>query len=222
MLEEGVFDLDKHGKHWTIPTPTTIIATANPIQSKWAGPDTVSNDEISMLKTLLDRFQQIYIFRDKMDDNQRNAFVNTLSKTRRSKRQHNYNFLRKYLVYASSIQIKRVTHEAEFMLNEFWNSGKKQETLTNRDYIAIFNIANAQAKLQLKDIVDEEIAEQTMEIFNLMRSHYGEVIKTIINPKIVTYNRFLDILQDNKAGVSIRELCREHVMKSTDKRIPWY
>jgi MoxR-like ATPase len=30
VLEEGILDIDKHGRHWTIQSPTTIIATANP------------------------------------------------------------------------------------------------------------------------------------------------------------------------------------------------
>ena len=67
VLEEGIIPLNKHGTHMIIQSPTTIIATANPTQSTWNDSQKVSNDEIPMLRTLLDRFDQIYPFRDNMD-----------------------------------------------------------------------------------------------------------------------------------------------------------
>ncbi len=133
VLEEGILDVDKHGRHWTISAPTTIIATANPIQSRWTNPEVISNDEINMLKTLLDRFQQTYAFRDNMSDEQINYFINQMSAIRKRK-PHNYNFLRKYLIYASSIEVKIITPEAENMINEFWKAAKANDKLSMRMY----------------------------------------------------------------------------------------
>ncbi len=47
-----------------------------------------------------------------------------------------------------------------------------------------------------------------MESVQLMMVQYGETIKATTTPKVVTYNKFLEILQNNKAGVVINELCR--------------
>ena len=206
VLEEGILEIDKHGRHWTIPSPTTIVASANPIQSRWTNRDVISKDEINMLKTLLDRFQQTYVFRDDMSNEQADKFVNQMS-TIRKRKPHNYNFLRKYLIYASTIKVKTITPEAEYMINEFWKSAKAQETLTMRMYGGLFSIAEAQAKLHLKDVVDEEIAKQTMESVQLMMIQHGQTVMAKSSPRDITYNKLLEILQNNKAGVVIKSLC---------------
>ena len=196
VLEEAIIDLDKHGRHWTVPSPTTIIATANPINSKWVDKQIASNNEINMIKTLLDRFQQIYAFRDSMEEEQINGFLSRMSAIRKRK-PHNYNYLRKYLIHATSIKVRTITPEVENMLNEFWKAGKLKGVLGMRMYFGIFSIAEAQAKLHLKDTVDEEIATQTMESVELMMVQYGETIKATTTPKIITYKKFLEILQNS-------------------------
>ena len=207
VLEEAIIDLDKHGRHWTVPSPTTIIATANPINSKWVDKQIASNNEINMIKTLLDRFQQIYAFRDSMEEEQINGFLSRMSAIRKRK-PHNYNYLRKYLIHATSIKVRTITPEVENMLNEFWKAGKLKGVLSMRMYFGIFSIAEAQAKLHLKDTVDEEIATQTMESVELMMVQYGETIKATTTPKIITYKKFLEILQSSTIGIDIRELCK--------------
>jgi len=213
VLEEGILDIDKHGRHWTIPAPTTIIATANPIQSRWTNREVISKDEINMLKTLQDRFQQTYVFRDNMSKEQTDNFVNQMSAIRKRKR-HNYNFLRKYLIYASTIEVNTITPEAQYMLNEFWKGAKLQETLSMRMYGGLFSIAEAQAKLYLKHTIDEEIAKEIMESVQLMMIQHGQTIKATTNPKVVTYNKFLEILQKNKIGIAIKSLCEKACKES--------
>jgi MoxR-like ATPase len=219
VLEEGILDIDKHGRHWTIQSPTTIIATANPIQSKWSNSEVVSNDEINMLKTLLDRFQQVYIFRDNMNEKEIDSFVAQMS-TIKNRRRHNYNFLRKYLIYVSGINVRSIIPEAEYMLNEFWKTAKLKKLMGIRGLLAIFSVAEAQAKLHLKDTINEEIANQTMEVFKLMLVQYGEMITTATSPKTMTYNKFLEILQNNKVGVSTKLLCQ--IACHEDKQIAAY
>ena len=63
VLEEGKFTKGAYGIFHDISAPTTIIATANPIQYFWTNKQKISNDEIWMVKPLLDRFDQIYSFR---------------------------------------------------------------------------------------------------------------------------------------------------------------
>ena len=94
------------------------------------------------------------------------------------------------------------------MLNQFWIHAKVQRTLTIRGYNALFRIAEAQAKLQLKNEVDAEIATQTMESVQLMMVQDDQTIKKIKNPRDMTFDAFLAILQDNKGPVEIKELCK--------------
>ena len=211
VLQEGILDIDKHGRHFMIPAPTTIIATANPIHSRWTERGVISNDEVNILKTLLDRFQQIYGFRDDMDEKQTSDFTKQMSILRKRK-PHNYNYLRKFLVYASAVKTS-ITPEAEFMLNEFWKKAKIQRTLSIRMYRGLLNIAEAQAKIQLLDMVDSETVRKLMESVRLMMVQYGQTIKMPSNPKDVTYEKCVEILQDNSTGIAIRELfeiaCKE-------------
>ena len=153
---------------------------------------------------MLDRFDQIYPFRDNMDVDQTKNLSEQMNIIRK-RRPHNYNFLKKYLIYARSLEVK-ITPEAEFMLNQFWIHAKVQRTLTIRGYNALFRIAEAQAKLQLKNEVDADIATQTTESFQLMKVQYDQTIQTIKNPRDTTFDAFLGILEDTKGPIEIKEL----------------
>ena len=105
-LEDREFDIEKYGRHYKVPAPTTIIATANPIGSSWQDKKIISFDQVSMVGKLLDRFKQIYIFRDGMNEEQDiDEFTERLSIINERK-PHNYNFLTGYLIHASNIKIK--------------------------------------------------------------------------------------------------------------------
>ena len=120
---------------------------------------------------------------------------------------HNYNFLRKYLLYARTLE-PVLTSEAEDMLNCFWKKAKIEGTMTNRSYDSIFRIAEAQAKLSLKTEIDYEVARESMESFQLMMVQYGKTIDLVDSPRNVTYRAFLNILKNTHFPISIRELCR--------------
>ena len=93
------------------------------------------------------------------------------------------------------------------MLNHFWIHPKKR-TLSIRGYNALFRIAEAQAKLQLKNEVDADIATQTMESVKLMMVQYDQTIQTIKNPRDTTFDAFLGILEDTQGPIEIKELCK--------------
>ena len=205
VLQDREFDLDKYGRHFKIQAHTTIIATANPIGLRWSDRERISNDEVPMIKKLLDRFLQIYAFRDDMSEKQTHEFTKQMSIIRK-RRPHNYNFLRGYLIYASQIKIRTITPEAEFMLNDFWEKARAKGKLSIRMFKGIFSIAEAQAKLQLKDVVDSKIAEQTMESVRLMMVQYGETVKSTADPRELTYSKCLEILRESKIGITVRSL----------------
>lgn len=134
------------------------------------------------------------IFRDDMSKEQTNNFVNQMSAIRKRK-PHNYNLLRKYLIYASTIEVRTITPEAEYMLNEFRKGARAQETLTMRMYGGLFSISEAQAKLYLKNTIDEEIAKQTMESVQLMIVQHGQTIKVTLK-----YQSFLLTISNGTRG----------------------
>jgi DNA replicative helicase MCM subunit Mcm2 (Cdc46/Mcm family) len=94
------------------------------------------------------------------------------------------------------------------MLNKFWAQQDAGGLMNNRFYNAIFKIAEAEAKLQLTDKINEEIATQTMESIRLMLLQYAENVRVVAKPSEITLRKFSDILENTKAGVVIHELCR--------------
>jgi DNA replicative helicase MCM subunit Mcm2 (Cdc46/Mcm family) len=177
IAEEGRCTVDKYGTHFEIDAPTTIIATANPLNQTWNKGYNISKDEIPLLKPLLDRCDQVYGPIDFQSENEIAEF--TVQKTRvRNRPSHNYKFLRKLLVYAKTIQPVMST-DVEYRLNQFWRKGKVQGAVTTRTYDSIFRIAEAQARLNLTDEVTDDIATQAMDLISLMLLQYGKVVQTI-------------------------------------------
>jgi hypothetical protein len=75
-------------------------------------------------------------------------------------------------------------------------------------FILDFRVAEATAKLNLNEEVDDEIVEQTMDSLSIMWSQYGQIVKTIESPKEIAYHRFLNILKQNQAAMSVDEIVR--------------
>jgi len=215
VLEEGVINLDKMGRRYVIPAATTIIATANPIGGKWNNNQVATKEEIELKKSLMDRFPQIYTFRDSMDENQTNDFVKEMSAIRRRK-PHKNKFLRKYLIHASNIKDVTFTKSAEWKLNQFWAKAKAKGLLSIRMYYGLFKIAEAQAKLQLRNIVDDEIVDQVIEDVQLMMIQYGETVEQFIGPHELALNTFLEVLRETHSPMTLESIC-ERAIKKNDR-----
>ena len=206
ILEEGHTTLDKYGRHYEIDSPTTIIATANPNGISWRT-NIVSKDDIPIVKNLLDRFDQVYEFRDNQSETEIKEYTKRKTILRKRKN-HNYNFLKKYLIYIKSNIHPKITENTENRLNQFWVNSKTQGVATNRSYDSIFRIAEAQAKLNFSNEIDDEIANEVMDSLSLMYIQYGKVIEKTINPRDITVNSFFNILKQTDAGFSLSELCK--------------
>jgi hypothetical protein len=207
IMQDGLIYLDKFGKRYTIPAPTTIVATLNPAGGKWDDPNVANTEEFKLKRSLVDRFSQIYTTRDNMNKEQIDDFISKMDDINK-RRPYNYNFLRKYLIHASSIKDVTFTNDARGLLNKYWKTGKLKNSLTIRMYKSLYKIAEAQAKLQLKNIVDEVIALQTIDDFDDMMKQYDKAVGTILGPQEVAYKICLDILKESDAGMTIEEMCR--------------
>ena len=60
------------------------------------------------------------------------------------------------------------------MLNQFWINAKNDGLATNRTYDSLFRLAVAQARLNLSNIINEEIVTQVMNSLSLMWSQVPE------------------------------------------------
>jgi replicative DNA helicase Mcm len=205
IAEEGRCTIDKYGLHLEIDSPTTIIATANPYNQTWSG-FKMNKDEIPSLKTFLDRCDQIYGFKDAPSEEEIRDYPKKKTAIR-NRRNHNYNFLRKVLMYMKTVNPK-FTAEATEMLNQFWINAKNDGLATNRTYDSLFRMAVAQSRLNLSDVINEEIVTQVMNSLSLMWSQYGKEAKIMMSPRVLTYQTFYRVLQVTESGMTISELCK--------------
>ncbi len=203
VMEEGKVVVDKYGQHFELDSPTTIIATCNPKATDWKnGLPTINNDEFPIMDSLLDRFDQKIVFVD-MGTNENQIRDYAEFKTEQEKKKpHNYNYLRKYLKYASSIS-PVFSLEASELLNEFWIGLKLTGEDSNRSWNRIRRIAEAHARLHLKEVVDVEIAKEVMKHYGIMVAEYGKVIQVVENPRDIAIREILSIVENCK-GTSRR------------------
>jgi MoxR-like ATPase len=207
IMEKSGFPFDKMGLRCFIPAPTTIIATANPIGGKWNNPQVATKEELNLKLSFIDRFTQVYATRDNMEGEQIENFVSEMDMIMNERRPYNYNFLRKYLIYASSIKDVIFTKEARYLFKRFWAEGKAKGSLSVRMFKGLYKIAEAQAKLQLKTVVDAEIANQVIEDMRLIMVQYGQIIGEIVGPKAITIKTYQEVLKKTKTGMTIEAIC---------------
>lgn len=106
IMEEGYFFLLKYGKNRPIEARVTVLATMNPQDIIYNNRTTLTKDEITILKPLLDRFDQMYVFLDNRTEDEDRTYADRRAEDIIKHQHHNYNFLSKYLLYAKTIQPK--------------------------------------------------------------------------------------------------------------------
>jgi len=128
VMEEGEIVVNKYGKHYTIESPTTIIATANPKNNTWKNPGKIGLDEIPFEYIMLSRFDLVLIFTDITDEQAIRDFAYLKTSYDEKHIEHNYNFLEKYIDHARTFN-PSLSDEAKSILNEFWVSLKKKMSI---------------------------------------------------------------------------------------------
>jgi hypothetical protein len=155
----------------------------------------------------LDRCDQIYGFSDAPSKEE--VVEYSKQKTSRRKRKpHNYNFLGKLLTCTKTSINPKLTDDAEERLNKFWIKAKIEGVATNRTYDSIFRLAKAQAKLNLSNEINDDIATQIMGSISMMLSQYSQMVETIESPRDITCRAFFYTLRHAKACLSVYELCK--------------
>jgi len=187
-----------------IPAPTSIIMTLNQSGTEWRNPDKIDIDEIQMLRALTDRVDQILISRDRRTKQERLTYAEAKRQIV-MKRPHNYNFLTKYLLHGSTIQ-PRFTPAAEDLLNSFWKDMDKMEIGGgNRNLDSIYRIAEAHARLHLSDVVNLEIAKETLEHYKLLLLDFGKVIVVTEDPRKTAVDSITKVIKRTPVSITFEE-----------------
>lgn len=210
VMEEGAFRLVKYGKDKPIKATPTVIATMNPQDIAYKNRTTLSKDEITMLKPLQDRFDQIYVFLDNRMEHEDREFSDKHLTNITKNFKYNYDFLSKYLLFAKTLKVTMTEH-AKSMIGEFWVSNRRDKTLAmgNRALEALVRLCEATAKLRLKTVVDESIVIEVQEFYKAMLEQQGKFVKTIEDPRIVATNALIEHVRTVQCTITFKELIKK-------------
>jgi replicative DNA helicase Mcm len=209
VMDEGMIDMTTFAKEFHIAAPTTVIASANPVNNKWMDRDKnqkIDLKEIPFSSIMLSRFDIIIPFRDTStkEDDWKYADAKTSYDERHIK--HNYNFLRKLIEYVKTID-PTITEQARGILNNFYVEIKGQGNFASspRTLDAIHRIAKAFARMNLSSIVDDKIAIKTIEFMNCMLNDFHSAIYLVPDPFSKSYEETIKVIQHTKAPIDLVE-----------------
>ncbi|AIF84584.1 putative ATPase involved in replication control, Cdc46/Mcm family [Candidatus Nitrososphaera evergladensis SR1] len=208
VMEEGDFTIDKYGIRQEIDSPTTIIATCNPIGSTWNSDHSIDMSEIPVKKEVLDRFDQKFVFRDFVTEESMRDYADAKMDYDERHIEHNYNFLRKYIAHAKTIY-PTFTTEAREMLKEYWISLRSTGRATNRNLDALFRLSSAYARLHLETVVDKELVIELMEYYTTMLAEQGQLAETVrADPIEVAFKEIVKVVENAKKPIEFVEAAR--------------
>jgi replicative DNA helicase Mcm len=125
VMQEGIFTINKFGINATIRSPTTIIASANPIgTAKWDyGAGRVDFEDIPAMKPIIDRFDMIFVLRSNRENEDANlAYAYKKMELLESDRVPKYySYLKRHILLSKRFN-PRISQEAKTMFSNFYKS----------------------------------------------------------------------------------------------------
>lgn len=148
----------------TLKCETNVLAIANPKYKVWDKMQTIGN-QIEISKSLLNRFDLIYIFKSKTRYDEIEEGLEKIYSTFfegsdiEEEQKVSYDFMKKYLSYAKTLNptmSKAVLERCKFFFQKILDKSKSGAIpLTYRQAVSFFKIAKASAKLRLKPKVED-------------------------------------------------------------------
>jgi len=179
-MSRGYITISKAGIHATLNTRTTVIAAANPKYGKW-NENLAPADQIDLPPTIFDRFDAILVIRDIPDEEEDRRLANfilerkSMSEAEMMKGTIPPELLRKYVLYARKYIEPRLSKEAKEILADYYvkirQKAKKVEgflrvPLSARQLEAVLRLAEAHARMHLRDEITVEDAKRAIELHN--------------------------------------------------------
>ena len=172
-LEQQTVSIAKAGIMATLNTRCSVLAAANPKFGRFDRYKSVA-DQIDLPSPILSRFDLTFVIEDRPNVEKDRALAQHILKIHQSSNvdyEIEPELLRKYIAYARKNINPKLTDEATKVLEEFYVSvrsgGVEEDTpvpITARQLEAIIRLAEASAKLQLKDKVEASDAHRAINL----------------------------------------------------------
>lgn len=169
----------------TLPAKTAVLAAANPQLGRF-DPMRSIIEQIKIPETLMSRFDLKFALRDVPERSSDERIVTHILHSRTEpdtvKPIVDTDLFRKYIAYAKmkcpSIQL---SEDAKKMLKEFYvdmrnknlTEGSHAVAITLRQFEALIRLAQASAKIKLKDYADQEDAQRAIELMKFSLRQLG-------------------------------------------------
>ena len=233
VLLHNTISVAKGGIIATLNARTSILAAANPKLGRYEGRLTVA-ENINIPVVILSRFDLIFVERDEPDKELDLQLADHILNVHRRggpvMPPIPPEILRKYVSYARSKVYPRLSEEAAEHLKQFYLKMREASqgaegspiAITPRQLEALIRIAEARARVALRDIVTREDAEAAIRIMRKSLQAVGAVqegevvdIDTImtgkpaaLRDKLVTVMRAVEELQREYGEADVEELYR--------------
>ena len=172
-LEQQTVSIAKAGIMATLNSRCSVLAAANPKFGRFDSYKVLA-EQIDLPAPIISRFDLIFVVEDKPSREGDSKLAEHILKIHQSNTvdyEIEPELLRKYIAYARKNSNPVLTDEANTVLKEFYvntrNSNTEEQApvpITARQLEAIIRLAEASAKIKLKDTVDKEDAEKAVRL----------------------------------------------------------
>ena len=172
-LEQQTVSIAKAGIMATLNSRCSVLAAANPKFGRFDKYKILA-EQIDLPAPIISRFDLIFVIEDKPSrsgDKELAEHILKIHKENTVDYEIEPELLRKYIAYARKNVNPKLTDEANTILQEFYvntrNSNPEEQgpvPITARQLEAIIRLAEASAKIKLKDTVDKEDAEKAVRL----------------------------------------------------------
>lgn len=172
-LEQQTVSIAKAGIMATLNSRCSVLAAANPKFGRFDRYKVLA-EQIDLPAPIISRFDLIFVIEDKPSregDSELADHILKIHKENTIDYEIEPDLLRKYIAYARKTANPVLTDEANQVLKEFYvstrNSNPEEQgavPITARQLEAIIRLAEASAKIKLKDTVDKEDAEKAVKL----------------------------------------------------------
>jgi DNA replication licensing factor MCM4 len=191
VMEQQTLSIAKSGIICKLNARTSILAAANPIESKWSKSKTIV-ENIQLPHTLMSRFDLIFLILDPEDevyDRRLAAHLVSLYHTCEVDRPETdasaieMDMLRDYIMYAKTQFKPKLTEESGRALIEAYlemrkmGSGKGQITAYPRQLHSLIRLSEAHAKMRFSNLVE------VVDVEEAKRLHREALKQSAVDPK---------------------------------------
>lgn len=182
-MEQNTISIAKANIVATLPARTAILAGGNPKLGRF-DPYMPIKEQIDVPETLLSRFDLKFALRDVPNPEVDARVAEHILKARHFEEETivpiiEANLLKKYVAYARKNCHPKLSKEAGETIKEFYlelrgKSGEESPiAITPRQYEALIRLAEASAKIQLRDVVTKEDALRAINLMKASLRQFG-------------------------------------------------